>query len=1253
MVRRHLRADRLRRRRRRRRQGERRPARRHDDAQRWAPAAGGRPGHRQDPARPGAGRGGAHDELAHPVHPGPAALRRHRRVDPRPADPGVRVPPRPGLRLRRPRRRDQPGLAQDAVRAAGGHGGRAGDLRRRHVRRRAPLPRHRHPEPGGAGRHLPAAGGPARPFPHEDLGRLPGPQRHREHPRRRRHPGPGRRRRPRHHRPGRRRHDRARRHRPRRLRDPRLRLPDRRRDAARGERHRRRQRPRRPRAGPGRQDMGGRARAQLRRPGRHQGPRRAGARPPPGARRRGGVRGGHGGRCRPRRPGRDRPAHPPRRRPVSRERADPHHPRHRPVRPAGRDERAAHPRRPHARTAPRRRARAARGQSRRLGGPRARCARPRRRAQAGLARARRPRRRARHHLPHRARLHPGAPPLRGDARAERPARRRRRAGDGRCHRSQPCAAVRAARPGRAAGGTHPGRLPPARPARRRRPRGDLRHPHLAALRHPGRAGAHGARRPAGAHAPRGGVGRAAGALRTPPDCAAELVGGRVHPRPRGPAHPRHHQRRPVLPRAAGVRAGRRPPPRPLAHLRPHRHPHGPPVRGDPPLPPRRRDVPQRPRLRRGGGVRGGRLHPRLAGAGGDARGQGPHHADHPRDAARRHPRAVPRQPHPPGARRRTERGGEHGPPGEPGRRARLPGGARLRLHRDPGRPARRRGRAADRRPGLRRPGRHRRPDRGAQRRRRHRADHRRARRAAPRLPQGGAPVSSYLRLLRSRVLDVLVPAGLVLLALLPLVPVYASGRLAAAAVGGVLLGTLVATLGAWRRWTTLTVLAALLVAGVLGSSLGAPGTALAGLVPTPQTVGAVGSGAVTSWKQVLTLAPPLGAVDNLLTAPYLLGLLAALVAVTVSLRTRRPAWALVPPAVVLAVAILLGTAAETTALPLALVGGLGGLVWAAWRTGRLQRRPLAVLVLLAVAAAGGTGTGLLARGEEPRLVLREVVEPPLDPHDYPSPLAGFRAYLKDHREETVLTVRGLPAGTPLRLATMDVYDGTVWAVAGGAHHRAASSGTFTRIGERVEATVPDDAVTVEVGVGAYTGVWVPTVGRTYDIEFAGPDAAETERHLYVNRASGTGLLTTGLREGDRYTLLATPTVEPPVSALEGAPLARVDQPELSGVPDTVVAAASAMVASAQTPLARIQAIVSSLQDGYFSHGLEGDAPSLAGHGAARLAAMVGQEAMIGDAEQYAALAGLLGRAVGLPTRVVMGFAPEANTGPGPVEDRKS
>lgn len=83
-------------------------------------------------------------------------------------------------------------------------------------------------------------------------------------------------------------------------------------------------------------------------------------------------------------------------------------------------------------------------------------------------------------------------------------------------------------------------------------------------------------------------------------------------------------------------------------------------------------------------------------------------------------------------------------------------------------------------------------------------------------------MTGYLGLLRSRAVDVLVPAGLVLVALTPLVPAFASARLAAAAVGGVLLGTLVATLGAWRRWTTLTVLAATPLPGDFATGIGSP-----------------------------------------------------------------------------------------------------------------------------------------------------------------------------------------------------------------------------------------------------------------------------------------------------------------------------------------------------------------------------------------------------------------------------------------------
>ena len=72
--------------------------------------------------------------LAHPVHAGPAADRRHRALHLQPADAGLRVPAGADLRERHPRRRDQPRDAEDAVGAARGDGGAAGDGRRRDAR---------------------------------------------------------------------------------------------------------------------------------------------------------------------------------------------------------------------------------------------------------------------------------------------------------------------------------------------------------------------------------------------------------------------------------------------------------------------------------------------------------------------------------------------------------------------------------------------------------------------------------------------------------------------------------------------------------------------------------------------------------------------------------------------------------------------------------------------------------------------------------------------------------------------------------------------------------------------------------------------------------------------------------------------------------------------------------------------------------------------------------------------------------------
>ena len=82
---------------------------------------------------------------------------------------------RPGAGVLQPAagRRDQPRPAQDAGRAAGGHGGAPGHRRRRHPPARAALPRARHAEPDRVRGHLPAARGPARPLPHAPARRLP------------------------------------------------------------------------------------------------------------------------------------------------------------------------------------------------------------------------------------------------------------------------------------------------------------------------------------------------------------------------------------------------------------------------------------------------------------------------------------------------------------------------------------------------------------------------------------------------------------------------------------------------------------------------------------------------------------------------------------------------------------------------------------------------------------------------------------------------------------------------------------------------------------------------------------------------------------------------------------------------------------------------------------------------------------------------------------------------------------------------
>ena len=108
-----------------------------------------------------------------PVHPRPAAHRRHGRERLQPGAARLRVQAGRDLREHRPRRRDQPGLTEDAVGAARVHGGAPGHRRHRH-----PSPRHavhgdRHAEPHRARGHLPLARGAVGPVHAAAVDRVP------------------------------------------------------------------------------------------------------------------------------------------------------------------------------------------------------------------------------------------------------------------------------------------------------------------------------------------------------------------------------------------------------------------------------------------------------------------------------------------------------------------------------------------------------------------------------------------------------------------------------------------------------------------------------------------------------------------------------------------------------------------------------------------------------------------------------------------------------------------------------------------------------------------------------------------------------------------------------------------------------------------------------------------------------------------------------------------------------------------------
>jgi len=278
-------------------------------------------------------------------------------------------------------------------------------------------------------------------------------------------------------------------------------------------------------------------------------------------------------------------------------------------------------------------------------------------------------------------------------------------------------------------------------------------------------------------------------------------------------------------------------------------------------------------------------------------------------------------------------------------------------------------------------------------------------------------------------------------------------------------------------------------------------------------------------------------------------------------------------------------------------------------------------------------------------VLRTSIEQPFDPRDYVSPLSGFRSYWQPRLLNDVLfQVRGLPEGARIRLATLDTYDGVVYAV--GSNTVSSLSGSFTRVPSTVDQSKVDgNQVSVGVTVRDYMGVWLPTVGQLESVTFSGPDATTLRDAFYYNDTSGTAAVVRGLASGDRYTIDAVVPAQPTIAQLASLEPGPASVPSPENVPEELTAKLDEYTTGIDGAGRRLVAMLAGLAtDGYISHGVGDDEPaSRSGHAADRIAELVSAPRMIGDAEQYAVAAALMADDLGFPSRVVIGFAPATDS----------
>ena len=519
-----------------------------------------------------------------------------------------------------------------------------------------------------------------------------------------------------------------------------------------------------------------------------------------------------------------------------------------------------------------------------------------------------------------------------------------------------------------------------------------------------------------------------------------------------------------------------------------------------------------------------------------------------------------------------------------------------------------------------------------------------------------------LVLTRTELTDAVVLMVLGIVALLEFESTFGGVAYLVVGVVGLLLGIALAHLTNVLKQPAI-VLVAMFVAAffLLGGAVALRSSPGSSVLPTGSTLKSLATVSVYGWKDLLTTLPRVDGVGTLLALPYLLGLFCGLGGYALASRTKLSFGPVLAPFSVFLSVILLGSVDPTHTVVLAAVFVVGSLLWGTARSNRI--RPVAdsgsgrasrltTAGVLVLAAAGGAmllGGSVPGHGAHDRVVLRKYVNPPSNIDNYASPLSEFRQYvghqvlngkvvsLADHE---LMSVQGtVPTGTPIRFATLDRYNGVVWAAS--TDHDAAfgpKPNSFIRVGRTLDNPVKGTKYSMVVDIDDYNDYWLPTAGAVQSLSFIDATAAKQADAFRYNLATGSGIESTKLAKGQTYDLTVA-DVKPSV-------LKTSDQLANDGFADSggfLKTTASTLAGIKGTSTDQILRMAANLKStGRYTHGDPGTSFRyyLPGHSVGRLTDFVKGVLpgvlYVGDDEQYASAFALMIQQLGVPSRVVMG-----------------